>query len=506
MVKKIIIAALSTFAVSALAKPKPINVISVDGCFLPSEFDLLKDREVTVDLITSGHPALEYLFSPKICIDNFEKAVKPNGKLIKLKAHFIGDKMADNRYVEDVVTKIQRKRGQVDLVFSVNADRATLTAQHIRQFLGLKVSSDKWSIDHPKAFYDKYLMKTLLTQDNEKVHTSEFIDFNTTREKLNKFLESINFPENAAIIKKKRSAGAVGITVVKNQEELQRALKKIKDPDNYLIERFIVGTSFRFNGTISNDKITHHVRAFHRTSPLEHYQGGKPRITTTIDDHEISQEDSLDFTRRVLKALGMHSGTYHLEGIQSKKDGKLYFVEIAARPGEGNVEVAYADLYGYQAKRAFYYQQTPFGYYDQEAEKDNYEAIITPPKPETNEVFAVIAYPFVDANRSSLQKVKTNMSLSLKNGSSELPSLISCSFDPVFDKLDEKKLAGKGQNIMRMAFLAGIKAVACTFKGERQQVEEDLVKLQEKYYFVSKPNRKYLNPLVPRFLMRAGGL
>ncbi|NRA44298.1 MAG: ATP-grasp domain-containing protein [Oligoflexales bacterium] len=504
MVKKFIMAALSTFAVSAFANP--INVISVDGCFLPNDFDLLKGKEVRVDLITSGHPALEYLFSPKVCIENFEEAVKPGGKLVKFKAHFIGYKMAGDQYVNDIVTKINRKRKHIDLVFSVNADRATLTAQHIREYLGMGVNKEKWSIDHREAFYDKFVMKTLLTNSEHKVKTSEFIDFNSTKEELDKFLESINFPENAAIIKKKRSAGAVGITVVKTHDDVKAAMKKIKDPDNYLIERFVVGTSFRFNGTISNDKITNHVRAFHRTSPLEHYQSGKPRITTTIDEHEISFEKSLDFTQRVLKSLGMHSGTYHLEGIKSTEDGQLYFVEIAARPGEGNVEVAYSDLYGYQAKRAFYYQQTPLGFYNSEQEAKLFEEMITPPKPETKEVFAVIAFPFVDANRSSLQKVKTNMDSSLKNGSPELPSLISCSFDPVFDTLDEKRLAGKGQNVMRMAFLAGIKAVACTFKGERQQVEDDLAKFQEKYYFVSKPNRKYLNPLIPRFLMRAGGL
>lgn len=497
-------AALSTFTVSGLAKP--INIISVDACFLPDEFDLLKGKEITVDLITSGHPALEYLFSPKVCIDNFEKAVQPDGTLIKLKAHFVGDKLADDKYVEDLVEKIRKKRDNIDLVFSVNADRATLTAQNIRKQLKLKPDSRKWDIDHKTAFYDKFVMKTLLTRNSPSVHTAEFIDFNSPKKDLDKFLKKIKFPKNAAIIKKKRSAGAVGIMVVKDQEQLNDALKNIKDRDNYLIERFVVGTSFRFNGTITNDEISNHVRAFHRTSPLEHYQGGKPRITTTIDENEISTEASLDFTRKVLLALGMHSGTYHLEGIQAKEDGKLYFVEIAARPGEGNVEVAYSDLYGYQAKRAFYYQQAPKGFYSPTKDEELYKEMITPAKKESKEVFAVIAFPFVDANRSSLQKVRTNMDSSLKTGSSELPTLISCSFDPIFDTLNEKKLASKGQNILRMAFLAGLKAVACTFKGERQQLEKDLANFQEKYYFQAKANRKYLNPLVPRFLMRAGGL
>lgn len=495
---------MSTFALSALANP--INIISIDGCFLPNDFDLLKGREVNVDLITSGHPALEYLFSPTVCINNFERVVKPDGKLIKLKAHFIGDKIGNNRYIIDMVKKIQDKRGKIDLVFSVNADRATLTAQHIREFLDLKVGSEKWSIEHKEAFYDKYVMKNILIKNDPQVKTSEFIDFSSTKEELNKFLEEINFPENAAIIKKKRSAGAVGITVVKNHDELKDAVKKIKDPDNYLIEKFIVGTSFRFNGTVSNDKITNHVRAYHRTSPLEHYQSAKPRITTTIDEDQISYETSLDFTNKILKALGMHSGSYHLEGIHAKKDGQLYFVEVAARPGEGNVEVAFADLYGYQAKKAFYYQQTPIGFYAPEEDTKIYAEVITPPILEPKEVFAVISFPFVDANRSSLQKVQTNLNSSLKNGSSELPSLISCSFDPVFDNINEKVLAKKGKNILRMAFLAGIKAVACTFKGKRQQVEEDLVSFQKKYYFVAKPNRKYLNPLMPRFIMKAGGL
>ena len=162
------------------------------------------------------------------------------------------------------------------------------------------------------------------------------------------------------------------------------------------------------------------------------------------------------------------------------------------------------------SKRTFFFKQFPDGYFEEPAEKELYTELIDKPLKTSETVFTVLTYPFKDANDYTFQNVQSNMTLALKNGDPEFPSLVGCDFDESFDQFTDKQWkklqSKKGKSFSRYAFQACLKAIACRFEGDRGQVEADLKGFQKKYYFVAKPSKSLRNSLVPRSLLMAGGL
>ncbi|MFK7873788.1 MAG: acetyl-CoA carboxylase biotin carboxylase subunit family protein [Oligoflexales bacterium] len=493
-------------SVSHSQNNNPLHVLMIDACFLPDHFELFKNQKIIVELMTSASPVLQYVHSPKPCVEQYENAVKPHGEVLNVHSHFFGDSLSQLNKIRRYTDKIINKRGAFDLVISNNSDLATYVAQDLRAHLNMLPHSRKWDIESSDRFYDKYIMKKTLTANDSSIYTAAFIDLSSPREEIDAFLKENHFPHNSIVLKKKRSAGAVGVEIIHTRRDFERKYRKIKELDHYLIERFIDGSSFRFNGFVTNDTIPIVISALHRTSPLDHYQGGKSRITTTLDEDLIKKENVQEFTTRVLKALGMKSGTFHLEGILSNIDNKMYFVEIAARPGEGNVEEVYNTTYGYDPKNTFFYQQTPEGFYTNEEEKLMDSRFFENTHESQGQVFANLVYPYLDANRFTFQHIQTNLSQNLKNGHPDFPTFQGCVFEKSFESLNEEKLENSGLSIIRLTFQAGLKAVACRFQGSREDVDHDLNLFQQRYYFKAKKNHTLINSLVPRSLFKAGGV
>jgi hypothetical protein len=66
-------------------------------------------------------------------------------------------------------------------------------------------------------------------------------------------------------------------------------------------------------------------------------QGQKIFITRTLPPEDGLAQDLLRLNQEILRALGYEQGASHTEFIRGQ-DGKLYFLETAARVGGGNIE------------------------------------------------------------------------------------------------------------------------------------------------------------------------
>jgi biotin carboxylase len=71
--------------------------------------------------------------------------------------------------------------------------------------------------------------------------------------------------------------------------------------------------------------------------PLSVYAGGGVFITRSLDRESDESKALVEFNRQVLKAMGLVRGATHSEYIQSQADGRLYFLENAARVGGANI-------------------------------------------------------------------------------------------------------------------------------------------------------------------------
>lgn len=484
---------------------KPLHVLLLDACLLPDDFDFLRGKHLNIEFITSAKPFLKTFFNPEMCLKRYRKAVGGEGQIVSFHSEFMGDSMADVAKVNAVIDRIKVKRGPVDFVLANNSDQAAYIAHFIRQRLGQETP---WlDVPCPENFYDKYVMKTNLRKNQPSVRTADFIGFDAREDAMERFFNQVNFPSEAVIFKKRRSAGSVGIKVLKSMKDYHVMRRHIRDPENYLIEKFIHGRVFRVAGEKIDGKVKFAIPSLNLTTPYDHYKLAKPRTTTFIDETVVASKDFRGFAERTLDGLEMESGTFHLEGILSDQDHELYFMEIALRVGEGNMDAPHREVFGYHAKRAYFFKQFPKDYFSVEDEQKYLEELFEQPTDAPEQAFTVVTFPFLDANKHTFQRIRTNLSLNLRHGDEEIPSLVACDFEESFEKMDMQKLAGKqGVLVGRYAYQACLKAVACRFEGSRAQIEKDLGLFQKKYFFEARPALKILNLFVPRHLLVAGGL
>jgi hypothetical protein len=85
------------------------------------------------------------------------------------------------------------------------------------------------------------------------------------------------------------------------------------------------------------------------------YQEGGIFLTRALDRHSPEAEALFTLNRQVQSALGMRRGATHTEFIRAHADGRLYFLETAARVGGANIAEAVrfatgVDLWGEWAR------------------------------------------------------------------------------------------------------------------------------------------------------------
>ena len=488
---------------TAVSKGQSLHVLMIDSCMLPQTVDLLQGRNVVFEFVTSGNPVLKKLFNPSICTDHYSRAVGPVGKIAGFHSRFLGKKMKDAEFFKKTLDLLVKKRGPIDVVLANASDLAIYMGGIARQHLDIRPAH--WNITTPECFYDKLTMKEALVSLAPAIHTAPFVGLDWTPDKIENFVKTTPFP---LIFKRRRSAASVGIQIVKDQKQFQEVFEQIKDKSNYLVEQFITGQSLRIDGEKENGKILFSIPTFMRTSPLEHFQSGKSRVQTTIDESEVPLATIQDFVKQSTDALGMNSGTFHVEAIFSEQEKVLYFVEAGARPGAGNMETVLRDLHDYDPARTFYFRQVPANLW-QADQQSMFQDIVNKAHDRSHlgHVYAVLSYPFKDSNRFSLQNVKTNLHpATLGMSAQDIMSFGGCGFDKSIENANPGALETKGIGIFRFTYEVGNMAIWCHFKGTRDQVERDLRSWQERFNFNATPSSPFLNRFVPRKLFTAGGL
>jgi len=74
--------------------------------------------------------------------------------------------------------------------------------------------------------------------------------------------------------------------------------------------------------------------------PMDVYHAGGVFITRTLDRSSAGSQALTELNRQVQRALGMVRGATHTEYIKAHADGRLYFLETAARVGGAHIAEA----------------------------------------------------------------------------------------------------------------------------------------------------------------------
>jgi biotin carboxylase len=119
-----------------------------------------------------------------------------------------------------------------------------------------------------------------------------------------------------------------------DQAELWPLLEQLGDQQSfYLLEQFVPGSVFHVDSVSSDKSVLLAEAHAYGTPPLDTSHQGGVFTTRTLSREAPETKALVEINRQVLEGLGFLRGVTHAEFLKSHADGKIYFIEVAARVG-----------------------------------------------------------------------------------------------------------------------------------------------------------------------------
>lgn len=216
---------------------------------------------------------------------------------------------------------------QIDLITALD-DFDVETAAHLREHFRMPGMGDSLA----RNFRDKLAMRT--TARDAGLLVPEFTGiFNYDR--LREFMARVSPPW---LLKPRSEASSMGIKKIEHADELWSILESLGDQASFfLLEQFVAGDVYHVDGLMDHSEVLFSVAHKYGKPPLSVYAGGGVFITRSLDRESDESQALVALNKQVLKAMGLVRGATHSEYIKSHADGRLYFLENAARVGGANI-------------------------------------------------------------------------------------------------------------------------------------------------------------------------
>jgi biotin carboxylase len=140
------------------------------------------------------------------------------------------------------------------------------------------------------------------------------------------------------VLKPRLEAGAMGIKKVHSDEELWRWLDALGDEQSLrVLEQYIPGAVYHVDSIISDGQILFTSAQKYGQPPMNVAHEGGVFITQTLAEDDPDAIALREVNAQVIAALQMEHGVTHAEFIRAHADGRIYFLEIAARVGGAHI-------------------------------------------------------------------------------------------------------------------------------------------------------------------------
>src|SRR6516162_25002 len=201
------------------------------------------------------------------------------------------------------------------------------TAATLREHLRVPGMGDTTA----RYFRDKLAMRTKAR--DEGLFVPEFIHV-LNHQKLNEFLQRVPAPW---VLKPRSLAGSIGVKKISNAEEFWWAVDQLGDQQSfYLLERYVPGDIFHVDTITYEKELLFSIASKYGRPPMDVSHEGDIFTTRTLPQGSDAERGLCSLNQEVLRAFGMVRGVSHSEFIQGR-DGKLYFLETAARVGGAHI-------------------------------------------------------------------------------------------------------------------------------------------------------------------------
>jgi len=183
------------------------------------------------------------------------------------------------------------------------------------------------TVEETLPFRDKVVMKDVLRQAG--VRTSKHQRARSVNE-VREAAEKFGFP---IIAKPVDGAGSADTYPIRDQTDLENALKALKNVPEVTVEEFIEGEEHTYDTICADGDVLFENVAWYRPTPLvaklNEWISAQSTCLRDIERPEVKIGRELG--RQVLRALGWRSGFTHMEWFKTPK-GEAIFGEIGGRP------------------------------------------------------------------------------------------------------------------------------------------------------------------------------
>ncbi len=230
--------------------------------------------------------------------------------------------MTDRRAVVNAVTFLARTRDFTRIAPLDDYD--VEVAAHLREHLRIPGMGETTA----RYFRDKLAMRERAR--SRGIQVPEFVHI-CNHDKVRRFLREVPAPW---LLKPRSEASSVGIKRFEREEDVFAAIEALGDlQSNHLIERMVPGDVFHVDAVIWDKKpIFAEVHAYRRPL-LQIWTKGGIFATRTVERQSALEAQILTTHARVIEELGLVRGVSHTEFIRAEADGKIHFLETAARVG-----------------------------------------------------------------------------------------------------------------------------------------------------------------------------
>ncbi|MRG95486.1 ATP-grasp domain-containing protein [Polyangium spumosum] len=228
----------------------------------------------------------------------------------------------DRRAVVNAVSYLARTR-EIERVAPLD-DYDVELAAHLREHLRIPGMGETTA----RYFRDKLAMRA--RAKDRSIPVPDFVHV-LNDERVRRFLRTVPAPW---LLKPRSEAASLGIKKLEREDEALRVIEELGDDrSRYLLERMIPGQFFHVDSIVSEKRIVFAEAHQYRTSLFEVVNQGGPSATQTVDRSSDLWRELIDVNDRVIEHMGLVRGVTHIEYVRSAEDGRIYFIEAAARVG-----------------------------------------------------------------------------------------------------------------------------------------------------------------------------
>jgi hypothetical protein len=154
-------------------------------------------------------------------------------------------------------------------------------------------------------------------------------------EALRSFMERVSPPW---LLKPRSSAAAIGIKKVDRAEDLWPLLDRLGDEQSFqVLEHFVEGDIFHVDSIVAGSQVLFAAASGYGQPPFRVAHEGGVFTTRLLERGSPREVELQKLNATVLSALGLVQGVTHTEFIRGRDDGRLYFLETAARVGGAHI-------------------------------------------------------------------------------------------------------------------------------------------------------------------------